>query len=360
MKRTLLAGLFGLASLATASVAAADTCGGVYTVKSGDSLSLIADALYKDAGKWSLIHSKNIRAIGPKPNAIRVGMKLNMACIDGLPKGLPGGKAVADATPIAAKPVQIKAGSADVRKKINLLTATNYAPFTDKAAHNGGLMTEIVDAAMAEANPERGYAIHWVDDWASHEDPLLSNALLDAGFPWFRPNCDENPDEYQCREFDSSTPLFELLVLLFASSERPFTYDTPEDLFGKTYCRPQGYETYMLDQEGRNWLRDGKLKVVAPDTTKECYEIVLEGKADAVIMNEFTGRAHLAEYGLTDQFTVVPQPVSIQAFHLIVHKTHPQKDYLLKTIDKGIQGIRASGRYQEIVEDHMTRIWAGF
>ncbi|MFY0597944.1 MAG: transporter substrate-binding domain-containing protein [Cognatishimia sp.] len=360
MKRTLLAGLFGLASLATASVAAADTCGGVYTVKSGDSLSVIADSLYKDAGKWTLIHSKNIGAIGPKPNAIRVGMKLDVTCLDGLPKGLPGGRKITAAAPAAAAPVKIQAGNASVRKKINLLTATDYAPFTHKESHNGGLMTEIVDAAMATAEPKEGYAIHWVDHWASHEEPLLSNALLDAGFPWFMPDCKNNPEEYRCQNFDTSKPLFELLVLLFASKDRPMVFEKDEDIFGKTICRPQGYGSYMLDQDERYWWRDGKVTVVAPATPKECYEMVLEGTADAVMMNEFTGRAHLAELGFTDQFQVVPQPVSIQAFHLIVHKTHPQKDYILETIDRGLNGLRESGRYQEIVEDHMTRIWAGF
>ena len=102
MKTTLLAATFAVAGFLSAQSAAAETCGGYYSVQSGDSLSLIADRLYKDVGTWSTIHSQNIDAIGPKPNAIRVGMKLRMPCINGLPTGLEGGTKAASAAPVWA------------------------------------------------------------------------------------------------------------------------------------------------------------------------------------------------------------------------------------------------------------------
>ena len=64
MKKRLMAALIGVSAFFATS-AAADTCGGTYTVRSGDSLSLIADRLYKDVGKWSAIHSRNIDVIPP-------------------------------------------------------------------------------------------------------------------------------------------------------------------------------------------------------------------------------------------------------------------------------------------------------
>lgn len=357
MKKLMCAAL-GLLGLAATS-AAAETCGGVYTVQSGDSLSLIADRLYKDVGKWTSIHTGNIKSIGPKPNAIRVGMKLNMTCIDGLPTGLPGGREITSA-PVAAQPVKIAQGDASIRHKINLLTGDGYEPFTGKSLHNGGMLTDVVEAAMSKAAPKQGHAIHWVDHWSSHFDPLLSNALLDAGFPWYRPDCESLPDSFRCQNFVFSDPLFELLVLMFADKKRPLTFNTPEDLFGKTFCRPAGYDQDLFNQHGRYWLRDGKIKVVSPLTTTECYEMVLEGKADAVVMNEFTGRTHIKELGLTDQFSVVPQPIALQALHVIVHKTHPEHEEILEMINQGLRDIRKDGTYQSIIEDHLSRIWAGF
>ena len=101
-KVTTLAGVAGLAILA-AGGANAETCGGVYRVQAGDSLSMIADSLYKDAGKWTVIHQQNLEKIGPKPNNLTVGMKLQLLCINGLPTGLEGGSKLP--APVAAAAV---------------------------------------------------------------------------------------------------------------------------------------------------------------------------------------------------------------------------------------------------------------
>ena len=156
MKKTLAAMAMGLAALAAAP-AAAETCGGVYTVKRGDSLSAIADKTYKKVSMWTAIHSANLQTIGPKPNLLQVGMKLSLACIDGLPKGLPGGTEITDVVHTSANLVEIAPGDAAVSRKINLITGTDYAPFTHQDLHNGGMLTDVVNAAFTEAAPDEGY-----------------------------------------------------------------------------------------------------------------------------------------------------------------------------------------------------------
>ncbi len=359
MKKTILAATMGLIGL-SASFAAAETCGGTYKVRPGDSLSLIADTQYKNAGMWTTIHSNNLSVIGPKPNALRVGMRLSLACLNGLPAGLEGGTELSEATPVVAKPVEIVSGNAAVRQRINLLTATDYAPFTDKNSHNGGLLYEVVQAAMDRAAPSKGFAIHWVDDWGSHFDPLLSNALLDMGFPWYKPDCASTPDENRCKNFFFSEPMFETLILLFVDKNRGFAFENESDIYGKTLCRPNGYFTHDLNKNGRNWLTDGKVKLEQPRTVKDCFDMVQSGEVDAVAMNEFTGRTAIKEHDLGDKIRVLPQPLSIEGLHVIVHKTHPQAQSMLAEINAGLKGIRENGTYQRIIEDHMARIWANF
>lgn len=359
MKKTIAVMALGVSALSAQS-AAAETCGGTYTVQKGDSLSLIADKMYKDAGKWSVIHTRNIASIGPKPNAIRVGMKLDLTCIEGLPVGLEGGREVADTIPVAAKPVQVAQGHAAVRHKINLLTGDDYHPFTGKDLHNGGFLTDLVNASMEASAPEQGFAIHWVNDWDAHFDPLLSNALLDAGFPWYKPNCEELTDNYRCENLLFSEPLFETLNLLFADASKPLTFEEDEDLFGKRMCNPKGYDTSLFDAQGRNWLRDGKVVIVEGASPKDCFEMVLGGEADGIVLNEFNGRSTIKDMGITDRIQVIPQPLSIDAFHLVVHKTHPEADQILDLINDGLTKIHDDGSYQAIVEDHLARIWAGF
>ena len=64
MKKLIAAAVLGV-SVLWAHMGAAQTCGGIYRVQPGDSLSVIADRLYKNAGMWTAIHNRNIAAIGP-------------------------------------------------------------------------------------------------------------------------------------------------------------------------------------------------------------------------------------------------------------------------------------------------------
>lgn len=358
MRNLLWGAVLGIFTL-SAQHASAQACGGIYTVRSGDSLSVIADRNYKKASLWTAIHNANISTIGKEPNAIRIGMKLSLTCIDGLPVGLEGGRIVtaASATPSI---VQVTPGTAAVRKRINLLTGSDYAPFTDREGHNGGLLTEVVQNAMDKAAPKEGFAIHWVNDWSAHLEPLLSNALLDLGFPWFQPDCAATPDAYRCANFYFSDPMFEMLALLFTAKDRPMAFNTDADIIGKTLCRPAGYYTHDMDKDGRNWVRDGKIKLEQPAAINTCFDMLLEGKVDAVALNEFTGRAKIKELDLADKVDVVARPLSIEGLHVVVHKSHPRADELLTTINNGLRGIKDDGKYQAIIEDHMARIWADF
>ena len=133
---------------------------------------------------------------------IRVGQRLNLPCINGLPTGLEGGVSTAAQKP-APVPVEIKQVKVAQMQsprvlRVNLLTADDYAPFTDRNSLNDGLVTEIVHSAMTQASGTDGYQVHWVNDWSAHLDPLLSNTLLDMGFPWLQPDCAQNPDNYRC------------------------------------------------------------------------------------------------------------------------------------------------------------------
>lgn len=359
MKRLITAAVVGLLGLG-AGAAAAQTCGGSYVVQRGDTLSAIADRFYKNAGNWTAIHNANLQVIGPKPNLLRVGQRLSLTCIDGLPAGLPDGTPVSDVQLTVARAVEVVPGNARTRTKVNLMTGNDYAPFTDQSLHNGGMLTDVVNAAFAEAAPEQGYAIHWVSDWNAHFEPLLSNALLDLSFPWRQADCATVPDDYRCANLKFSDPMFEMLMLVFVRNDSTLTFNRDADLVGTTLCRPTGYTAYDLNQNGRNWLKDGKVTLVQPRTVKDCFDMVLNGEADAVTINEFTGRSAIAEHDLGDQIRILPQPLSVTGLHVVVHKSHPDADALLAMANEGLRGIRASGEYQRIIEDHMARIWASY
>ncbi|MGH1414243.1 MAG: LysM peptidoglycan-binding domain-containing protein [Pelagimonas sp.] len=348
----------------TMSASAQETCGGEYTVKRGDSLSLIADKLYKNVGLWTSIQGNNSDKIGSNPNNIRVGMTLRMSCINGLPTGLKGGTSIETIKAAAAAPVAplvVAPGHAATRKKINILTGDDFAPFTDRGLPKGGILADVVEEAMKAAQPAQGYAVHWVNDWSSHHEPLLSNALLDIGFPWFKPDCESDPETYRCANLRFSESMFEVLMLLFVNKENPIAFNTDADLAGKTLCRPKGYSTFIFEQHGRNWLKNDHITLHTGDSPSDCFELLAAGKVDGAVLNEFSGRKKIKELGLQDQIVVAKgQPISVDGNHMVVHKSHPNGPELLAEFEKGLAMIKENGTYQRIIDEHMTRIWAEF
>jgi polar amino acid transport system substrate-binding protein len=358
----------GISLILGAGAVAAQTCGGIYTVQRGDSLSLIADSQYKDAKKWSAIHQSNIEKIGKNPDSIRVGQDLRLTCIGGLPVGLEGGtvQQAASSTSDTAVVQTSSSASAAVsvaakNRKITLLTGDDYEPFTGRRLPGAGLITEVLDSAMKSNSEVNDFGIYFVNDWSSHLNPLVSDAVFDAGFPWYQPDCKAMPEEWRCENLLFSQSMFEILVLLFTSKERPFVFNSDEDIKGKTLCRPKGFFTHDLEGNGRRWLTKGLVTLEQPITMADCFEMLEEGTVDAVAINEFSGRASIKELNLQDKVDVVQsRPLSIEGLYVVVGKNHPQAEEMLGLINTGINNIKKSGDYQRIVDTHMTRIWEDF
>jgi polar amino acid transport system substrate-binding protein len=350
------------------SAAAAQSCGGTYTVKRGDTLSQIADANYKDARKWSAIYGNNLKKIGDNPNAINVGQKLNLSCIGGLPIGLEDAviatsttaEIITDVTKAEVKD-ELPILKDNERRTIRLLTADDYAPFTDRKFENGGLFNDIVNVAIKSGAAADNYKIYWVNDWAVHLDTLLTDKVMDMGYPWYQADCAATPDEYRCKNFLFADPMFEVLILLFTDKKRPFVFNSDADIIGKKLCRPAGYFFHDLEKNGRNWLRDGKVELIQPVSVEDCFDMLQSGEVDAVAMNEFTGRTAIKTLDLADKVDVVAsRPLSIEGLHVIVHKSHPQAEELIDVINTGFKNIKASGEYQKVIDTHMSKIWEDF
>lgn len=186
-----------LFALCAAPLAAqAQTCGATYVAQPNDTVFSIAERVYGDAEKWTLLYYSNETLLKSKVFQISVGDSLFIPC--------ESGTQAADATPLQ-----------DGTAEMTLLTGSNYSPFTDRDWPGQGMVTELVNAAL-EATPDPvSYSVTWQDDWSQHLFPLLDEKQFDMGFPWLKPNCEQTPDNERCANFHFSDPLVEVLVLLF-------------------------------------------------------------------------------------------------------------------------------------------------
>ena len=97
---------------------------------------------------------------------------------------------------------------------------------------------------------------------------------------------------------------------------------------------------------------DDKITLVQPVAVSACFEMLQQGKVDAVVLNEFTGRTAIKEMGLKDQIIAVQaRPISITGLHVLIHKIQPERGCavgdreLWSATDQGHRPVSANRRH---------------
>ena len=358
-------GIVVLAGLwcAVAAAAQAQTCGDDYTMQDGDSLAKIAAKVYGKSSQWTLIFYANQDRFAAGQVLVTPGLVIRIPCLDTV---APTAKAPDPATGTSKADSSAPTVLSSEIKRIQFLTASDYAPFTDSALPNGGMLTDVVNVAMTEFKADTKAAfdfnIAWVNDWAAHLNPLLITRAFDMGFPWAKPNCQafEELDvnaKYRCQKFFFSDPLFEEQTLVFLKKDSPIKMESESELVGKKLCRPTGYTTFDLDEQGRNWVKDKKVTLLSPPNVETCLRMLIDGTADAMPINEMTGRAAMIRLDLADKLRVIDKPISFITLHVIIAKSHPNARAMLYYVNAAIAKLKASGNYDQIVERHLQQFW---
>ena len=333
----IIAALAALVTLALPGAARA-LCDVTYRVQPGDTLRGVAAAHYGDEDQWTLIYYANQRKLVGQVQSLAPGTEIEIPC--GAEDTRP------DATPLVKKGAEM-----------TLLTGSNYAPFTDRTWPGGGLVTELVNAALEMAPSPVPYEIVWEDDWSKHLTPTLSEKRADMGFPWLRPDCATTPDDARCANFHFSDPLLDLPIMLFKRADSDFTYQSDADVLGRRLCRPAGYFTHDLDRADRRWLAEDKVTLVQAESPEACFAALMAGEVDAVTVNVFLGASKVVSMGLRGRVVPLDRPLSREALHVVISKTHWRGTTHLYRVNAGLRRLRESGRYAEIVQRHLAIFW---
>ena len=364
LRRTLwaLIALFIGASLPI--VAAAQTCGTDYAIREGETLAQIAQRIYGNPGQWTVIFYANQDRLGANESLLAPGLSLRLPCIGAAPQ-----PQLQQAAP-APTPQPTGSESAfiisSMLRRVDFLTADGFSPYTGRSLEGGGMLTQVIGAAMdlikEDAKGRFDYGISWVNDWAAHLNPLLLTRAFDVGFPWARPDCDslanlDQSSQFRCQKFFFSDPLYEVVTSLFVRSNSRITTLRNEDIAGSTLCRPAGYPTHELDQGGRNWVRDGKVTLMRPPTSEECFRLLDNASVDGVVEAELVGRSSMTSLGLTNKVRAIDQPIALTTYHALISKAHPHARTILYYINSSLAKLRESGEYDRIIERHLSRFW---
>ncbi|WP_366129684.1 transporter substrate-binding domain-containing protein [uncultured Roseovarius sp.] len=313
-------------------------CDVTYRVQPGDTLTSVAAAHYDDADQWTLIYYANQAVLAGQVQTLVAGRDLFIPCPEENP--------VPDATPL------LQTGA-----ELTLLTAGANAPFSDRDWPGGGLVTELINAALELSPAPVPYEIVWEPERAQHLAPLLGEKRYDMGFPWVKPDCATTAEDALCTGFHFSDPLMDLPVMLFQRADGDLVYDEDADLLGKRLCRPAGKFTHDLDRSGRRWLEQGQVDLSQPDTSEECFAALMAGQVDAVSLDVFEGAAKIVAMGLRGRVVPVEKPLSREALYAVISKTHWRGTTHLYRLNAGLAKLRESGRYGEILQRHLAIFW---
>ncbi|MFK7743596.1 MAG: hypothetical protein AB8B47_00970 [Roseobacter sp.] len=316
--------------------AQAQQCGGPYIVQGGDSLSGIAVVQYKNAFQWTRIYQENLEVIGRDPDKILAGQTIDLPCLNGLPQvalstGEPSDVASVEPEPTMA-PLPIVLGAIE-----------GMPPLSDAALPQGGLVTDLMRAAIRGAVPDqdvRVVSMRAQDALTVTETPVVS-------FPWVAPDCDAQPSVNLCAQTYLSAPVLEVLIVLHTLRDRAISVHDDGDMAGYILCRPAGYPVHMIDVE----LHD---QVQFAPTPQACFDALLTGAVDAVVLNEFSGRAVAAAMGITGQITArVRAPIGISMIRAAIPKQTPGAQAAMDALNTGLISMRESGQMQATLNRHL-------
>jgi polar amino acid transport system substrate-binding protein len=358
--------LIAAAACLVPAPSSAQTCGTDYTLKADDTLADIARRVYGNASQWSVIYYANQDRLGSGATLLVPGQSLKIPCLGG------------QAKPAAAKPAETPPPSplqtnetvsfqlSSMLKRIEFLTADGYTPFTGRNVPEGGMIIDLLQSGMnlikEQAKGGFDFQVSWVNDWSAHLNPLLITRAFDAGIPWSKPDCNnaaalDKVGQYMCQKFFFSDPFYESVTVLFVRNDGSFNFDSDEQVVNKTLCRTKGWSAYDLDKGGRNWVKDGKVILMQPQTAEECFRLLDEGTVDAVVIAELTGQAVAATTGMADRVHAESRPLHIETMHAIIAKTHPNARTMLYYINSSLRRLKETGAYDAIAAKHLEQFW---
>ena len=339
------------------------SCGTTYTVARGDMLTSVAARAYGDAELASAIFAANKEALHDE-NTLLIGDQLFVPCLDrNWPQSLQAAVENESTDPIVGKlsePIgsiapAIAPPPQTTKLALRAVSVSDFPPFAGKALTEGGLATDLVRRAIANADENREVIVGFVNDWNSHLEDLLPSGAFDVSFPWIRPDC-ENPKNLppamrqRCETFAFSRPIVELAVAYFRRiDDLPAPVTERGTLAGKRMCQSS--------QVGFLNLQDRFPEAVAQTapTAKACFILLKAGEIEIVALPQHQAEAVIRRMGIAGSVAEIEHLRTLHSLHAIALRGHSAGESAIALIDRGLENLMMSGDWFNVVVSHKGR-----
>lgn len=325
-------------------------CDTAYVVRPGDSLSAIARSQLRNAFRWTEIYRDNQATIGPDPDRILVGDTLRLPC-----KPDQAVSAEQDSETIEGDVPTDAPSDPEDFAEIVLRTGEDLPPFVQGDVPAEGfmvaLMQEIVQTSVREAD---------VSVTAMPWSRVMDATAVDArswAFPVYKAECAKKPA--RCDEWLYSAPVIELVVSLYSSADAPVLSARQEDLQSLRLCRPANLVAQVSDSDWLAWTNGASLQQVIAPTAQQCFEALSAGQVAAVAVNTLTGNALVASMTLEKAVHLTGLPLAITTLHVAVSRSGPEAFNDIGHINREIDRLRRTGRFQKLLAQYLAQAGAG-
>lgn len=225
---------------------------------------------------------------------------------------------------------------------LRLVSGPDYPPFSDPELPAGGMLTEIVGAAFAAAGmpmaPVR------FEPWKRGYASVLA-LRADATFPYVW-----TPE--RAEEVVFSDILYDAHAVAVFPATSPHDYASPESLRGLVMCVPLGFAVNTAIEP---LVKSGAVQVRQNADVEGCLRQMLVGRIDVFVGEEImVAQTMRLRFGGEAAFKRGSVPVKQIPHYLIVGKANPRAAAILEAFNRGLEQVRADGRWQEIVSRHLA------
>lgn len=150
--------------------------------------------------------------------------------------------------------------------------------------------------------------------------------------------------------YDYSEPIYTEHLYIYVKKGASFSYETPEDLKGKTVGVIRGWSYGDLFDKARE---AGSFSVEENVSNIANFEKLLLGRLDCIIVDELAAKQILQQQGYEGQVEQLPTPVTTNDTFLVFVKPSQQTE-LLKQFNETLAAMRQDGSYDGLVKDFET------
>jgi polar amino acid transport system substrate-binding protein len=215
---------------------------------------------------------------------------------------------------------------------VRLVSGPDYAPLVNDQDATGGITTDLIRRALAS----QGYEIEVSFQPWMRGAQNTKRGFFDGTFPYAKSPTREE-------DFLFSEPFYTSPMRLFVRKDRH--YKSSKEIRYKRICSPLGYDHSKLSE----FMEKNHLSLVQPVNLEACFEMLHLGRIEGVPLLEHVGWNIIAKQDkYRDEFTTIESHVKDAKYFLMVGKSNPRAQEILKAFNKGLKSIRLAHGVQTL------------